>query len=203
MTEVNTKDATLVITPKATLSFPHIAKAQPGLKADDKPKFSGVFVFAPGTDLKPLYEAAAAAANAKWPGKAPAMVTTGGKNSTFRNDVVDPASGKRKYVDGSIYISARSEQKPGTVYLHAGPDGKKPAVIPAEKITEELYAGAQVRVQLRAFAYDKGVNKGIGWALNNIQKLGDGPRLDSRQAADEAFDADLNATPAGLEELVG
>lgn len=196
------KDVTLVITPKATLSYPHIAKAQPGQKEGDKPKFSSVFVFAPNSDLKSLYAAAAAAANEKWPGKAAAMVTTGGKNSTFRNDVIDPSSGKRKYPDGCIYISARSDNKPGVVYLHAGADGKTPAVIPDDKIAEELYAGAQVRAQLRAFAYDKGVNKGIGWAFNNIQKLGDGDRLDNRQAATEAFDADLNAVPAELSGLV-
>ena len=189
-------EQTLLITPKATLSYPHLDKPQAAQNDGEKDKYSVVLVFAPGTDLAPLKAAALAAATEKFgAAKAASMVTVGGKGSTFRNDVTG------KYPEGSIYISARSEQKPGLVYLHAGPDGK-PARVEEDKVREVFYAGCQVRAQLRAYGYDKKGNKGIGWAPNNIQKLGEGERLDNRMAAEDAFEADLNATPADLAGLI-
>jgi hypothetical protein len=59
-----------------------------------------------------------------------------------------------------------------------------------------------VRAQLRAFSYDSNGNKGVSFALNNIQKLGDGERLDNRQAATDAFEADLSAAPADISALL-
>jgi hypothetical protein len=192
-----TADTTLVMTPVATLSYPHIHEPQPPQPGSTaKPKYSAVFVFPAGTDLSALKAAALAAATEKWGAKGAARVTVGGKGSTFRSDV------EGKYPEGSIYISARSEQKPGAVYRWAGPDGKKPATIENEKLKDVLYPGAQVRGQLRAFAYDKAGNIGVSFALNNIQKMGEGERLDNRQDAADAFDADLSAVPADLKELM-
>jgi hypothetical protein len=41
-------------------------------------------------------------------------------------------------------------------------------------------------------------NKGVAVALNNVQKLGDGPRLDSRMAAEDEFEATA-AEPSALD----
>ena len=190
-------DALTLVTPKATLSFPHFDQPQqPQPGSGGKAKYSGVFVFAAGTDLAPLKAAVMAAAEAKWPGKAAAMFKSNALRSPFRTD------GESKgYAEGSTFISARSEQKPGLVYLHAGADNK-PARVADADVREVFYPGAQVRAQLRAFAYDSNGNKGVSFALNNVQKLGDGPRLDNRQDAVDAFEADLSATPADLADLL-
>jgi hypothetical protein len=186
----------LVITPKATLSYPHLDQPQKPQKPTDKPKYSATFVFAPGTDLSSLEKAVMAAGEEKWPGKFAEMVRIQAVRLPFRKDA--EAKG---YPAGSIFVNTRSEQKPGAVYSHAAPGSDKPATIPDDKIREELYPGAQVLGQIRAFSYDNSGNRGVSFALNNIQKIGDGERLDNRQAATEAFAADLNAAPANLAKL--
>jgi hypothetical protein len=190
------KSRTLVVTPKAMLSYPHLDVPQAGQKPGDKAKYSATFVFADGTDLNALQAAVIAAAEEKWPGKSEQMFRTGALRSPFRRDA--EAKG---YPVGSVFINTRSERKPGLVYLHAGPDNK-PAVVPEEKVKDDFYPGAIVRAQLRAFAYDSNGNKGVSFALNNIQKLADGERIDGRQAATEAFEADLNAAPADISSLL-
>lgn len=191
-----TQDSTLIVTPKATLSYPHLDQPQKPQKPTDKPKYSLALVFPEGSDLAAMQAAVLAAAEAKWPGKSAEMFRVGALRSPFRKDA--EAKG---YPAGSIFVNARSEQQPGMVYLHAGPD-KKPAKVAAEDVREVFYPGALVRAQLRAFAYDNSGNKGVSFALNNVQKLGDGDRLDNRQAAEDAFEADLNATPADISGLL-
>jgi hypothetical protein len=42
----------------------------------------------------------------------------------------------------------------------------------------------------------------VSFGLGNVQKYDDGERLDSRQAADEEFEADLSKTPASLDDVI-
>lgn len=190
--------STKAMTPQAILSYPHLAEPQPGKKGA-KPKYSASLVFVAGTDLSQLEAAALEAAREKWGAKAETMWKTGqitlrgGKGATIRTD-----SAGKGYPEGSVFINVRTEQQPGFVYRHAGQDGKTPAPIPADKITTDLYPGALVRATVRAFGYEVDGNRGVSFALNNIQKLGDGPRLDGRLAATEEFEADLTAAPADL-----
>jgi hypothetical protein len=187
------KDKKYVVTGECMLSYPHIAEPQKGKKPTDEAKFSAAFVFAPGYDLKDLQAAALTAAEEKWGAKAAEMF----KNQALRSPLRRDAAAKG-YPDGSVFLNARSNNQPQCVYRHAGPDSK-PAVIPQDKIASELYAGAKVRVSLKAFVYDVDGNKGVSFALNNIQKLADGPRIDGRKAATDEFDADLSAPPVDLE----
>ncbi len=190
-------DNLLVVTPKAILSYPHLDVPQaPRAGTLGKAKYSATLVFPEGTDLSALQAAAMAAGDEKWPGKFAEMVRVGAARSPFRKDAEN-----KGYAPGSFFLNVRTEQKPGIVYLHAGAD-KKPAPVPAEKVKEDLYPGAFVRAQIRAFAYDNSGNKGVSFALNNIQKLGDGERLDNRQAATDAFEADLSAAPADISNLL-
>jgi hypothetical protein len=193
--------STKVIMKGVTLSYPHLHTPQPG-KNGGKPKYSGAFIAPPGYNLSELQAAAIEAAEAKYPGKGAEFLRTGKLKTPFRTDA--EAKG---YPAGSVYINARSEQKPQCVY--SCPDPKtpvgqkpKPAVIPDEKIREELYAGAQVNVSLAAFTYDTDGNRGVSFALNNVQKTGEGARLDGRKNAEDEFDADLSAKPADLESLI-
>lgn len=193
----DSKAVTKAITPVGTVSYPHLDKPQLPQDGKGKAKFSATIVFAPGTDLKELLAAANAAGEAKWPGKYTEMVKNQQIRSPFRKDAV-----AKGYPDGSIFINIRTEQQPGIVYSHAGPDGKKPAVVPQEKIREEMYPGVQARASVSAFAYDSNGNKGVSFALNNLQKTGDGERLDGRASADDEFTADLSKAPADISGLI-
>ena len=82
---------------------------------------------------------------------------------------------------------------------------------------DEVYAGAIVRASVTSFSYDVSGNKGVSFALNNVQKIRDGERLDGRARAQDDFQADPNAkadladmepeseggkaAPAGADEL--
>lgn len=198
--------STKVITPKAMLSYPHLDVAQ-AAQEGQKAKFSCALVFAPGSDLKALNAAVIAAATTKFgatitlPGGVTMPVVEalqkGILKSPFRRDVE-----VKGYATGSIFTNVRSEQRPGAVYSHPGPDGVHPAEIPIAKIKEDLYAGCFVRASLTAFGYDTSGNKGVGLALNNIQKLADGERIDGRIKAENEFDADLSQAPADLASIV-
>jgi hypothetical protein len=43
----------------------------------------------------------------------------------------------------------------------------------------------------------------VSFALNNVQFIADGKRLDSRVSADDEFDAVLSEAPADLSSLIG
>lgn len=191
-----TATSTKVITPVATLSYPHLDKPQAGRKVTDKSKYSATFVFPPGADLSALVAAATAAGHAKFPGRYDEMLRLGQLKSPFRKDA--EAKG---YKDGSVFINVRTEQQPGIVYAHAGPDGK-PAKMEQAKIRDEMYPGVQVRGSITFFGYDTDGNRGISAALNNVQKIGEGTRLDGRAAAEDEFTADLSAAPADISGLV-
>jgi hypothetical protein len=206
--------STKVITSVCTLSYPHIDKPQKGQQEGDTPKYSGALVFTKEHQatpegqacLKALQDAAIAAATDKFGAtwKLPSgtvisiadAIREGALSSPFRKDAV-----LKGYPEGSIFLNVRSANQPGTVYANAGPDGK-PAKVPQEKIVEVFYAGAQVRASLSAFGYNHGVKKGVSFGLNNIQKIGEGERLDSRKAAEDDFTVDLSQQPADLNSLV-
>lgn len=185
------------ITPTATLSYPHIAEPQRPKKPTDKLKYSATLVFAPGTDLRQLEAAVLLAAEEKFGSSAKEKLRTGALKSPFRKDA--EAKG---YEAGSVFINVRTERKPQAVYLWADPNTKKAAEIPADRIRDELYPGAKVRASIVAFAYDTDGNKGVSFALNNIQKMGDGDRLDNHVDAADEFNADLNAAPADLSSFI-
>jgi hypothetical protein len=188
---------TKLITPVATLSYPHLDKPQEPQGGVGKAKYSAALVFKPGENLAEMVAAAITVAQAKWPGKdIPAMFANNALRSPFRKD-----GAEKGYADGSVFINVRSEQPPQIVSTYPGPDGK-PMLIEGDDIVKQMYAGAQVRASVTAFAYDSNGNKGVSFALGNIQKVGDGPRIDGRKAATDEFDADLSAAPVDLASLL-
>lgn len=189
----NDKPSNRVITPKAILSYPHLfsPQAPPG---GGKAKYSACLIFEKGTDLSALKKAVLDAAVTKWGAdKAPGMIRAGQLRLPFREDW--EAKG---YPEGAVFLNVRTEQQPGIVSIYPGPD-KKPLPITEEK---EIYPGCYVRASINPFAYDTQGNKGVSFALNNIQKLADGPRLDNRRAAEDEFEADMSAAPADLSDLM-
>jgi len=196
-----------LILQNVVLSFPHFDKAQEPQNPGDKPKFSGAFVLN-AAQVEQVKAAAIEVAVEKWgPTKGPQMVTTGGKGSTIRTDLAK--SGYDKIPGAAGYISARSEAQPGLVYRHADPASVTPekpkgvaANVEKDKIRDVFYPGAKVNVSVTAFSYDKATNKGVGFALNHVQKWAEGDRLDGRKSIEETFEAEMAEAPASLQGLV-
>jgi hypothetical protein len=82
-----------------------------------------------------------------------------------------------KVYKGKYFINCSSNDAPGVV----GPDAK-PLMD-----QDELYAGCIVRLDVNPFPYKNSGNSGIGWGLNNLMLVREGPRLDGRQRAVDAF----------------
>ena len=182
---------TKVISPVGIASYPYVATPQsprPGSTAN--PKYSMTVIFKPGTDLSALKAAANAAAESAYPGKGIALLAKGTLRSPFRTDCE-----AKNYKDCATFINVRTDKKPGVVYAYKDATTGKPALIPDDKIADEIYPGCQVKVSLNAFAYNTDGNKGISFGLNNVQKIGEGERLDGRAAADDEFTADLSQAP--------
>ena len=184
-------------TPQAILSYPHLDQPQKTRKPTDKAKYSATLVFAPGTDLSAMKAAVAAVAEERWGSKAVDMLKKGSLRSPFRTDA--EAKG---YAEGSTFINVRSETQPGLVYRHAEPGTTKPAKVAPEDIKKVFYPGAIVMGHVSAFAYDTDGNKGVSFGLNHLQKVAEGERIDSRVDEQDAFEADLNAAPAELKDLM-
>jgi len=85
---------------------------------------------------------------------------------------------QRPETKGCFVINASSKTKPGIV------DAQRQEVIdPAQ-----IYSGANYRWQLAFAPYKLPTSSGIGCYLNNLQKTSDGPSLEGRMDAKDAFD---------------
>jgi hypothetical protein len=175
-------DEKRVITPLCRLSFPNLFQPRVGPSGGD-PKYSCALVFEEGADLTGLKRAILAAAAEKWGAdKARAMFEAGKLRNPIRTDWEE----RPGYPENSSYINCSSKQEnpPGTVGPWEDPATGKPEILTDPK---EFYPGVYVRADIRAFAYDVSGNKGVSFGLNNIQKVRDGDRFDSRVAAVDAF----------------
>ncbi len=81
-------------------------------------------------------------------------------------------------IPGGKFISPWTKNRPGVIDAHRN-----------EILTpEDVYAGMRVRATVSArSSYATSGNKGISFALNNIQICGGGERLDGRAAAKDEF----------------
>lgn len=84
---------------------------------------------------------------------------------------------QKGYGAGKIFLNCNSESPPGVVDRQVQP------ILNAS----EVYAGCQVIASINAFAYDRNGNKGVSFGLNNIQKVGEGERLDNRSTPSQDF----------------
>lgn len=182
-----------IITPEAILSYPHLFEPQVDRKG--KEKYGCALVFPEGTDISAMKKAAVGV-----------LVDRFGKEKTkellktqaddllpFRNDWE-----KKGYPEGSVFMNVRTTRKPGIVSTVPDPKNNgRPMVIDDP---DEMYPGARVRASIRPFWYDVDGNRGVSFALNNLQKVGEGDRLDNFVAAADEFDADEDAV-ADLDDL--
>ena len=170
-----------IITPVATLSYPHLFEPH-AVDKDDEPKYQAALVFPAGTDLTEMKRIAVACAKEKWGDKAEGMIRNKKLRMPFRTD------GEEKgYPEGSVFMNVRSKQRPGIVSRIPDPTTGRPMPIADP---DEIYPGVQVKASLGVFAYDVSGNKGVSFGLNNVQKWADGERLDHVVKAADEFDAD-------------
>lgn len=185
--------STRIITPKAILSYPQLI--EPVVDDNGVAKYSCALIFPKGSDLTALKKAAVAILVEKFGVKA---TKEGIRDGTFRLPFRDDWE-KKGYPEGSTFFNCKTKQKPGCVSQVPGKDGK-PKRYTDEEIVEEMYAGCFVVASVGPFYYNRKGNKGVGFGLNNLQKVGDGEPLGNRVAAEEEFSADPDAA-AKLEDL--
>ncbi len=162
---------TTIITPPATGCYVFLTRPQPSMNPGGDPQYAITLVFPKSANLSELKAAAKAAAEKKWGNKIPTNL-----RNPFRDGDTDKPDDP--VFANSIFISARTKQKPGAV----APDRQ-----PLPEPEFDLYSGMRCRASVTAFAYDTAGNKGVSFALNNVQKLADGDRLSGRKAAEDEF----------------
>lgn len=167
-----------ITTPKFRVSFPCVFTAK-SFKSG-APKFSLVMLFDKNADLQDMNAICREAAEEKWGTNLPK-----GLGMPFHDGAEKEYAG----YEGTIYCPATSLQMPGLI------DQQRNAILSEN----DFYPGCYARATVVAFAYDTAGNKGVSFGLQNVQKMADGDRLDSRKKAEEDFDSiDVPAATTGF-----
>lgn len=165
-------------TGKVRLSYCHIW--QPHALNGGEPKYS-VTLLIPKTDVNTINAIYAElervkqeGINSTWKGTLPPVV----RMPLYDGDGVRP-SGEPFGPEcrGCMVITASSKSQPQVVDLNVQPILNQ----------AEVYSGCYGRVNIGFFSYDQAGNRGLGCALNCIQKVEDGEPLAGGVTAQEAF----------------
>lgn len=157
-----------LVTPRATLSFPHLfaARAAPGSTTK---KFSCTLIFNAADMNTPAMQALLAAIQQAAVDKFGANIPANMKHPFTRGEV--------KYPGDAFYA--------GKVLLNANANEEYPPQVVGENrqpIMDRaaIYPGCQVVAGVRFYGYDTAGNRGVGCGLQAVMKVGEGERLDSR-----------------------
>ena len=82
---------------------------------------------------------------------------------------------------GKVFSNLSSKMRPGLIFLD-----RTPITDP-----EDFYPGCYARATITAYAYDN-VGKGVALGLQNLQKIKDGDRLDSRTNPEDDFSGEVD-----------
>jgi hypothetical protein len=168
-------DTKNIVTPMVRLAFPALFEPKPVMKGDARLKYQATLVIKSADDLKPILALAEATWKAKFPGKPFPKIGRKGNPIHESDEMSDDVKG---FPDGTFFIRASSKYAPGLV------DRQRQDIIDPE----QLYPGCYVRVELGAYAWEHNTGgRGVSLSLCNVQKLGDGERLDGRREAAEVF----------------
>lgn len=158
-------------TPQFRVSYPYMFRPQKPMEAGKEPSYSITMLFKKGEDLSALKKDVVACIVEKF---GPDQNAWPKMKLPFRDQGDKQSEG---YEKGAVFITATSKKKPGLLDANAQPILNE----------SEFYAGCFAHATVRAFYYDKGVNKGVAFGLQNVQKVSDGPPLSSRPPAEEEF----------------
>ena len=179
-------------TPKGVLSYPNLFVARPpkNPKPGQKSRYTAMIVFPKGTDLSGLKKAALDCAIEKLgQEKVVALLKDKKLSIGIREDLASKGWDTDLFTH---FIQPWTTNQPGIVDRYRDPITGKAVAITDPNV---IYAGCQVIASVRPFYYDQEGNKGVAWGLNNIQKVGEGERLDGRRAASDEFEATEDAPP--------
>lgn len=170
--------STKVITGKVRFSYCHVWEPE-AMDENQEKKYSVQLLISKKDKktveaIKAAIEAAKEAGKSKFGGKVPANLKTPLRDG----DEERPDEGA---YEGMYFINAKSTNKPGVI------DRDKNEIMDRD----EFYSGCYGRASINFYAFT-GAQKGIACALNNLQKLEDGERLDGRTSAEEDFADDYD-----------
>lgn len=164
---------TKVVTGRVRFSYAHVFKPQ-AIEEGADPKYS-CSILIPKTDKATLKKVQDAIKAAKEAG----LALWGGSVPT-KNFKLPLRDGDEEYpndaaYEGMYFLSANSSTKPRVVDADLNP-----IISP-----DEFYSGCYGRASVNFFPFAKAGNKGIGVALNNLQKLEDGENLGGGNSSPE------------------
>lgn len=187
-------DTPTIITPIGVACFPHIFEAH--AFEDKEPGYSILIVFnKKKTENDPawkkLREAVtnAVKTSPKFGGNGIALHKKGKLTLPWR-DASEYEQYGEPFVEGNLMLNLKSRTPPGVV-----DERSQPIITPSD-----FYAGCLARASCGVWAYDTKGNKGVTLLLNNVQKAGDGKRLDGRRAAEDEFEALVEGGSEGGDE---
>ena len=162
-----------IISPTGRLAFQSLFTASVNKMNPNAPaKFETLLVFEKDEDISALEAIVAEAIEAKFGNNVPA-----GLYNPIR-DAADKAKHGEPFASGGKMIKVASKFQPGIV------DNNLQPILDES----EIYSGVKARVQLHAFAYDN-ATAGVGFGLDNVQKMGDAPTTSGKADAASAIDA--------------
>ena len=172
-TPQNSDNPTRMITPIFRTAFVHVFKAS-AMNKDDAEKFS-IQMLLPkdSTDMDHFHAAIEAATEEKFGSKVPKKF-----NLPIRDGDTDESYEDYEESHAGMYvISARATFKPGLVDKDL-----EDIIDPAE-----FYSGCWARASITAYGYEVKGNKGVAFALNNLQKLKDDDSFTGGKSASSEF----------------
>ena len=170
------KKNSALITPVGIASYAFVWKAQPSMNPGQDPKFSITLIVPKKADLSELRAAVTKAGQKKFGSNYEKLLKNGKINLPFRDG--DEERDEDPLYKGKVFFSAKSTTKPGIVDADRNPIEDE----------FEFYSGCKCRLSVFPFGFDVNGNKGVAFALNNVQKVGEGERLSGRRPPEEDFD---------------
>lgn len=167
----------IIRTPKGRLSFP--ALWTPDVQVDEqgntKKEYVATVLIPKTEDISELKQAIDALLKEHCPKGVPAGVKRGIRDGAEKPHVAG-------YGDGVWFLTARSKNRPPVV------DNMK------QPIEDEAraFGGTWCKLSVTPFWYDKGMSKGVSFALNAVQILGGGEPFATVVDVDTAFDEEAD-----------
>lgn len=157
-----------VVTPAGYLNFPYLTQVS------EKGRYEAGIVFPPGTDVSGL-QALVDEALAALPDSEP----KGAYRNPLNRDGAEKSHLGGHFVEGAKFFTGKTKFKPQLL------DSERNDLLDPQN---DLYPGAVVRLLVHAFTYNTDGNRGVGFGLDGVQKVGDAERVAGGPNAAAAFE---------------
>lgn len=170
------KKVVKIVTPKFRAAFLNAFRPQE-FEDGSEPKYGVIALFPKNVDISKIEKVATKAGIEKWGKEDFAKYKKSPKFWWPFRDGDDERSDYDGFAD-NIFINMTTKMKPGLI------DSEKEPILDES----EVYSGCYMRASIVAYAYDHKGNRGIGFSLQNLQKLADGEPFSGRSNAEDDFD---------------